>query len=100
MTLSNDISTPADTLLLGEVISDQSVTAPDNDRHDSFHLPPPSPRHNGIALTEPTQWEKFADSIVKEKSRRGGGVGSAFATTAAVPTEESNSNATEKNIEL
>lgn len=113
--LPNGISTPADTLLLGEVISEDSPQAssshPDATQ-DMFHITPPSPRHDGIVLDRPTQWEEFADSIVKnhldKALRRGGGggaavsggagAGAATATNGAGKDDES--NATEQNIEL
>lgn len=112
--LPNGISTPADTLLLGEIIREGATTIEgggDNDMNNgsnAFHLPPPSPRHDGILLTEPTQWEQFADSIVKthldKTLRRGGGAISATtaaAMAAVVGTNGSDEHpATEQNIEL
>lgn len=110
--LPNGISTPADTLLLGEVIQEDissTATLLDGNNIDTtFHIPPPSPRHDGIVLTQPTQWEQFADSIVKthldKALRRGGGAISATATavstTSASAGKEDDSHATEQNIEL
>lgn len=67
-------------------------------------MPPPSPRHDGIVLTEPTQWEQFADSIVKshlDKSlRRGGAVSSATAAAAVTGAATEENATTEQNIEL
>lgn len=96
--LPNGVATPADTVLLGEIIS--TVNAPATNHNgealDAFLLPPPSPRHDGVALTEPTQWEQFADSIVKthlDKTLRRGGA-------SAGNGGENEAHVTEQNIEL
>lgn len=88
--LLTGISTPADTLLLGEVIQNEEARLVD-----------------GVALSEPTQWEKFADSIVKthldKALRRGGGATSAVAaasTSNGSGGKDEDNHVTEQNIEL
>lgn len=78
----------------------------DDPNNLQFRIAPPSPRHDGIVLSEPTQWEKFADSIVKshlDKASRRSGTTSAVAATITSnggKEEEHHSIATEQNIEL
>lgn len=62
---------------------------------------------DGVALSEPTQWEKFADSIVKthldKALRRGGGATSAVAaasTSNGSGGKDEDNHVTEQNIEL
>lgn len=90
--LLTGISTPADTILLGEVIQDEDTGGVGD----------------GVALSEPTQWEKFADSIVKthldKALRRGGGATSAAAAAASTLNgsggKDEDNHVTEQNIEL
>lgn len=62
----------------------------------------------GIVLAEPTQWEKYADTIVKnhldKALRRSGGATSAAAAAVATTNgsggKDEDNHATEQNIEL